>query len=186
MSHSHLSVILIASTFFIPETPRWLYNNGHPEKAQAFLQKYHGSGGLTTVVQMEYHQIETSVLAARAKGLKRWDFGSLAKTRGNKYRLMLGQSYLVWESGLKLLTWTSTRDGLLWSIVRWWLSLFCRSSSCLASSAIFPLISLVSADSCPRYDQGIPKRYRDRADLVSWLHQSGPTTQHEVSDTFTA
>jgi hypothetical protein len=42
---------------------------------------------------MEYQQIEKSVQAAREKGLKRWDFRSLANTRGNRYRLMLGEFF---------------------------------------------------------------------------------------------
>ncbi|KAI9637590.1 transporter-domain-containing protein [Dioszegia hungarica] len=81
--------ILAVSTFFIPETPRWLYNNDQTEEALAVLQKYHGSGIITPVVLMEYHQIEKSLLAAREKGLKRWDFRNLANTKGNRYRLML-------------------------------------------------------------------------------------------------
>lgn len=42
---------------------------------------------------MEYHQIEKSLLAAREKGLKRWDFRNLANTKGNRYRLMLGKLF---------------------------------------------------------------------------------------------
>lgn len=70
-----------------------LCNNDQTQKAQDWLMKYHGSGVLTPVVQLEYDQILKSVQAAREKGLKRWDSKHLANTRAHRYRLMLGESH---------------------------------------------------------------------------------------------
>lgn len=64
-----------------------LYANGQREKAQAVLMKYHGNGELTALVRLEMRQIGDSV----ATMPKRWDYGTLFKTRSARYRVMLGK-----------------------------------------------------------------------------------------------
>jgi hypothetical protein len=72
-----------------------LCNAGRPEQALVFLARYHGSGEVTPVAQLEYDQIVQSALAARSRGSKRWDFINVARTRANRYRLMLGECSLI-------------------------------------------------------------------------------------------
>lgn len=52
------------------------------------LQKYHGNGAFTPLVELELCQIRASVVIKP----KKWDYHALIKTRAARYRTMLGGS----------------------------------------------------------------------------------------------
>nr|XP_031864047.1 uncharacterized protein CI109_000691 [Kwoniella shandongensis]KAA5531119.1 hypothetical protein CI109_000691 [Kwoniella shandongensis] len=87
-------VVIMASTvLFLPESPRWLYAHGYPERAKSVLCKYHGDGHLTPFVAKQLEQIahslrtQTTTPAVAVTSL--WEYKKVANTRGKRYRLGL-------------------------------------------------------------------------------------------------
>ncbi|CAD6573055.1 MAG: hypothetical protein TREMPRED_000717 [Tremellales sp. Tagirdzhanova-0007] len=62
-----------------------LFANGYPDRAQIVLERYHGSGLLTPVVELDLLQTKASVQTKP----RRWDYAALVQTREARYRFML-------------------------------------------------------------------------------------------------
>jgi hypothetical protein len=75
----------------MPESPRWLYANGHPEKAKAMLIKYHGAGDPNSALaSFQAEQIATELEAETERGIRKWwDYSILFSSRPMLYRTWL-------------------------------------------------------------------------------------------------
>ncbi|KAI0061709.1 general substrate transporter [Artomyces pyxidatus] len=79
-----LNVIFV---FLCPESPRWLYSVGKPEKARAILANLHSSTGdlNSPLINLEMYEIEETIrLGGGDKSW--WDFRSLFRTAADRYR----------------------------------------------------------------------------------------------------
>ncbi|ORX37514.1 and other transporter-domain-containing protein [Kockovaella imperatae] len=84
-------VILMASIFTIPESPRWLYAAGRKEEAQKVLAYFHSRDNdvNSPLIQLEMQEIVAQI--SLDGGDKRWwDFKPLFNSRANTYRFLLG------------------------------------------------------------------------------------------------
>jgi hypothetical protein len=80
------ALILIFS-WFLPESPRWLYTRGRQAEAKKVLAKYHGEGNDGSIwVPMQFNEYE-QYLNTDGGNKRWWDYGALFKTRPAHYRL---------------------------------------------------------------------------------------------------
>ncbi|KAI0044397.1 general substrate transporter [Auriscalpium vulgare] len=85
------AILNVLFIFFCPESPRWLYSIGKPEKAREILAKLHSQTGdiNSPLVNLEMYEIqETLVIGGGDKHW--WDFRPLFRTAGDRYR-----SYMI-------------------------------------------------------------------------------------------
>lgn len=79
--------IVVLGAWFLPESPRWLYVHGQPDRAQAILAKYHGEGNPENAwVQLQMSEYE-SHLEMDGSDKRWWDYRALFVDRGSRYRL---------------------------------------------------------------------------------------------------
>ena len=62
---------------------------GKVEAAKAFLVKHHGDGHTTPSVAREFEMMQAGAIKK-----SRWNYKAAFKSRGHRYRLMLGESWL--------------------------------------------------------------------------------------------
>jgi sugar porter (SP) family MFS transporter len=80
------SIVLIFS-WFLPESPRWLYVHGKREEAKATLIKYHGHGNTESEwVKLQLAEYE-EYLETDGSDKRWWDYRALFNTRASNYRL---------------------------------------------------------------------------------------------------
>ncbi|KAL2161721.1 hypothetical protein VTH06DRAFT_8283 [Thermothelomyces fergusii] len=80
-------VIVMASVFFIPESPRFLMANGKDDEALAFLIKYHGNGDANSrLVRLEYEEWKEGI---RQDGIDKvwWDYRPFLLTHSGRWRM---------------------------------------------------------------------------------------------------
>lgn len=88
--------IVLASIYFIPESPRYLFANGREEEAINFLTKYHGNGNRESrLVKLEIEEIQESIhQEMNDKKSPWWDFSILFNSKEARWRssqvLMMG------------------------------------------------------------------------------------------------
>lgn len=79
--------LIALSALFLPESPRWLYVNNKFTSARDVLTKYHGNGNphsIWVILQMrEYEEF----LNLDGSDKTWWDYRSLFRGRGNRYRI---------------------------------------------------------------------------------------------------
>ncbi|OAA62173.1 General substrate transporter [Cordyceps fumosorosea ARSEF 2679] len=77
---------------WLPESPRWLWVHGRPERARAFLVRHHGAGDADSVwpaLQMREYEAALDLDGAD----KRWyDYSALFRNRAAAYRLVCSVS----------------------------------------------------------------------------------------------
>jgi len=86
------SILVIITCLFVPESPRWLISRDRADEAFAILQKYHGNGRVTKLVQLEYQEIVQSI-RLDASDKRWWDFRALFNSKVACYRTFLICSY---------------------------------------------------------------------------------------------
>ncbi|KAI0718074.1 general substrate transporter [Cerioporus squamosus] len=83
------SVLVLASVWFIPETPRWYIGQGRVDKAREILVAYHGDGDASSaVVALELEEM-LEVISAEGSDKRWWDFRDLFNSRSARYRTFL-------------------------------------------------------------------------------------------------
>lgn len=81
------SIFQMALIWFIPESPRWLINNGRVEEARRFFSKHHCAGDETDpLVEFEMQEVQTAIQLER-EAAKGSTWASLFKGRGNLKRM---------------------------------------------------------------------------------------------------
>jgi MFS family permease len=84
--------------FFLPESPRWLYTHGNPDKAKEILIKYHGEGDANNAfITLQLREFEEQ-LELNGTDKTVWDYRGLFKTRAHIYRLGCNLVYSCWGS----------------------------------------------------------------------------------------
>lgn len=89
-------IIVLASVYFIPESPRYLFSNGREQEAIDFLTRFHGNGNAQSrLVQLEVEEIRESIRQElQDKRIAWWDFRCLFNTHESCWRslqvLMMG------------------------------------------------------------------------------------------------
>ena len=97
------SVIQLVFIWFIPESPRWLLDHGHEDKALEVLADLHGGGDPTNeLVVLEFEEIKQQVIFERTEGAK--SYLDLIKP-GMPRRVGLGMALQMWSqlSGMNVM-----------------------------------------------------------------------------------
>lgn len=75
--------------FTVPESPRWLMQNGRSEEALAFLIKYHGNGDPdSALVKLEFEEFQENI-ALDASDKRWWDYRALFATKNARWRFLM-------------------------------------------------------------------------------------------------
>ncbi|KAH9907176.1 lactose permease [Xylariomycetidae sp. FL2044] len=80
-------LIVMASVWFIPESPRYLMANGRDEEAIEFLAKYHGNGDRNSrLVVLEIEEMKEGI---RQDGIDKtsWDYRPFLLTHNGRWRI---------------------------------------------------------------------------------------------------
>jgi sugar porter (SP) family MFS transporter len=81
--------IVLGSSPFLPETPRWLIANDRHEEALDTMARYHGEGSRENpIVQLEYKEMVEDI-SVTGSDKRWWDFRDLFNSREQRYRTML-------------------------------------------------------------------------------------------------
>ncbi|KAG8987816.1 hypothetical protein FRB90_003124 [Tulasnella sp. 427] len=83
------ATLVICFVWFLPESPRFMYQNGRKEEAYEFLTKYHGNGDRNNpIVQLEIDEFEEAI---RLDGSDKrwWDYSDLVKTKNARWRSLM-------------------------------------------------------------------------------------------------
>jgi len=79
------SLISIALTWFVPDSPRWLIAQGKNEQAYKILLKNHcGGDDSDPLASFEYREIQSALAFVRENGHGTWL--TLFRDRGNQWR----------------------------------------------------------------------------------------------------
>lgn len=82
-------VLLLLGCLLFPESPRWLYVNGHVDKCRAVLAKFHGNDNPNSLyVQLELRDFEEE-LELDGADKRWWDYRVLFDSRASLYRSIL-------------------------------------------------------------------------------------------------
>ncbi|KAM0278782.1 hypothetical protein ACHAQH_004973 [Verticillium albo-atrum] len=81
------SIVQLSAIWLLPESPRWLISNDRGDEAMEALKRYHGDGGETELVRLEFEEIRTAIDHEKRTGTTTW--ASMVKTKGNRYRMFL-------------------------------------------------------------------------------------------------
>lgn len=75
--------------FTVPESPRWLMQNGRSEEALAFLVKYHGNGDPdSALVKLEFEEFQENI-ALDGSDKRWWDYRALFATKNARWRFLM-------------------------------------------------------------------------------------------------
>ncbi|TAQ83433.1 hypothetical protein B7494_g8240 [Chlorociboria aeruginascens] len=86
--HRAIYTAIYNTTWFVPESPRWLISKGKNEKALRILANAHACGDEhDEVVQLEYHEIRQTIKLEQEIEGNAWS--ELWKTPGNRHRLLI-------------------------------------------------------------------------------------------------
>ena len=82
------SLVIFCAPFF-PESPRWLFTHGRPDRCRDVLIKYHGGGNTDSVyVRLQMFEFDDQLELCGAD--KRWwDYSCLFNSRASMYRVFL-------------------------------------------------------------------------------------------------
>jgi len=82
------SSVVVLSVWFFPESPRWYYAHGNPEKARNMLVKYHGQGNVDSpFVALQMAEFESEI-RENASDKRFWDYRELFNSRASMYRIL--------------------------------------------------------------------------------------------------
>lgn len=82
-------VILLPTCYFFPESPRWLFVHGKPDKCLEILVRYHGNENPNSLyVQLEMREFEEQ-LEHDGADKRWWDYRVLFNSRAAVYRAIL-------------------------------------------------------------------------------------------------
>lgn len=95
------SVIVLATVWLIPETPRWHVGNDQVDKAREILVKYHGDGDPDSVVAALELEEMLEVISLEGSNKRWWDFRELFNDRAARYRTFL-VTCIAWFGQLDL------------------------------------------------------------------------------------
>jgi MFS family permease len=83
------SVLQVCLVLLLPESPRWLIDNGREEQARRVLVKYHGDGNEDDpLVEFEMSEIKNSLAFEKEMNTSS-SWKSLFATKGNRKRMMV-------------------------------------------------------------------------------------------------
>ncbi|EPS35921.1 hypothetical protein H072_10569 [Dactylellina haptotyla CBS 200.50] len=81
------SGFVLIFSLLLPESPRWLFANDHPDEALAILAKYHGEGDSNDpIVQLQIREFQESI-NREGSDKKWWDYREVFNSKGNLWRL---------------------------------------------------------------------------------------------------
>lgn len=84
-----LPSILLACCLFFPESPRWLFSHGQPNKCRDLLIKYHGNDNPDSIyVKLQMREFEEE-LELQGADKRWWDYRCLFDSRATLYRVFL-------------------------------------------------------------------------------------------------
>ncbi|KAL0936274.1 lactose permease [Colletotrichum truncatum] len=84
------ATIVVSVAWFLPESPRWLWSQGHTERATGILTKYHGNKNPNSaLVQLEINEIRESLEAEQELNNHNLNYKILINNRPNRYRMWL-------------------------------------------------------------------------------------------------
>jgi sugar porter (SP) family MFS transporter len=80
------AAFVLVFVFFIPESPRWLMQNGRHEEALAFLVKYHGNNDpKSPLVKLEWEEFQEKI-QLDGSDKRWWDYRALFATKNARWR----------------------------------------------------------------------------------------------------
>lgn len=84
-----LPIILLSCCLFFPESPRWLFSHGYPDKCREVLIKYHGQDNPDSVyVKLQMREFEEE-LELEGADKRWWDYRCLFNSKASLYRVFV-------------------------------------------------------------------------------------------------
>lgn len=134
-------IVQFVAIWFIPESPRWLINNGKTEQALDIIAKWHCDGNRNDpLVEFEYAEMQEMIRSERES--KETTYASLFKTKGNRrrMRIVIAIAFFSQWSGNGLVSYyltlilnsigiTKQSDQTLFNGILQIYNLFCAASS---------------------------------------------------------
>ncbi|KAI1500045.1 putative hexose transport-related protein [Biscogniauxia marginata] len=99
-------IFILAGSFVIPESPRWLCARGKRDHAAAILAKYHGGGHMDhPIVRLELREFEESIKVQKAQSW--WNYWDLVENHNARWRFLMNafMSFFAQMAGNSVLTY---------------------------------------------------------------------------------
>ncbi|KAK8189072.1 general substrate transporter [Phyllosticta capitalensis] len=172
------SGLVMCFAWFLPESPRWLYVNGHTAECRRVLTKFHANGNPDSIwVRLQLREYD-EYLRLDGSDKRWWDYRGLFRNRASSYRLLCNIIVVVcgqWMGGAVL---TYFMSSLLTSAG--YTSEVAKANINLAYSCEQFLIAIVGALSVDKLGRRALLLFACIGCSIVWIGLSIATSQYDL------